>query len=103
MTIAERLALNGLLANKQYYSAIASKPTNTDTGTVMGLDGATGRTFVVSGDGIARTNSIASSSQFAITSPFVRGAGAMLGLMMVKRYNLLMPHNLQELNRCLYF
>lgn len=79
MTTAERLALNGLLANKQYYSAIASKPTNTATGTPMGIDGATGRTLVVSGDGLARTNSIASSSQFAITSPFVKGVGGNAG------------------------
>lgn len=79
MTTAERLAWVNLSANKQYYSAIASKPTNTDTGTVMGFDGTTGRTLVVSGDGIARTNSIASSSQFAITSPFVRGTGGNAG------------------------
>jgi hypothetical protein len=68
MTTAERLALNGLLANKQYYDARSPIQTSTATGTMIGVDGQTGRAIAVVADGSARFNQIASSSQIGVTS-----------------------------------
>lgn len=78
MTTAERLALNGLLANKQYYSArsLANNNNTAATGTMIGIDGATGRAIASIADGTARFNQIASSSQIGVTSAgFTKGNG----------------------------
>ena len=61
MTYEERSAMNSLLANQSYKNAKdANKSTTSSIGTPMGIDGATGRTLMISGDGITRTSSIAS-------------------------------------------
>ena len=74
MTYEERSAMNSLLANQFYKNTKdANKSTDVSVGTPMGIDGTTGRTLMISGDGITRTNTIASSSQLGITSPFAKG------------------------------
>jgi hypothetical protein len=76
MTTAERLALNGLLANKQYYDARSPIQTSAATGTMIGIDGQTGRAIAVVADGSARFNRIASSSQIGVTSAaYSKGSG----------------------------
>jgi|GEM_PF-3784843 len=74
MTYEERRAMNELLANQFYKNAKdANKNAANLVGTPMGIDGETGRTLMISGDGVTRTNSIASSSQLGVTSPFAKG------------------------------
>ena len=74
MTYEERSAMNSLLANQFYKNTKdANKNADFSVGTPMGIDGATGRTLMIAGDGITRTNSIASSSQLGITTPFAKG------------------------------
>jgi hypothetical protein len=76
MTTAERQALNGLLANKQYYDARSPIQSSAATGTMVGIDGQTGRAIAVVADGTARFNQIASSSQIGVTSAaYSKGTG----------------------------
>lgn len=76
MTTAERLALNGLLANKQFFDARSPIQTSAATGTMIGIDGQTGRAIAVIADGAARFNQVASSSQIGVTSAaYSKGSG----------------------------
>lgn len=84
MNYFDRAAQNAMIENAKYNNTramnyLASLATTSAVGTPMGIDGATGRSLVVSGDGIGRTNSIANSSQLAITGAIAVGAGGNAG------------------------
>ncbi len=78
MKWADRRDQNNLVDQAIYFNARNAKTSNA-TGVPMGIDATTGRTLIVAGDGIVRTNSIANSSQLAIASPFVAGNGGNAG------------------------
>ena len=73
MNYFDRAAQNSMVDQAKYISARNAQDSSGAIGTPMGIDGATGRTLMISGDGITRTNSIASSNQLGITSPFAKG------------------------------
>lgn len=73
MNYFDRAAQNSLIDQAVYFQARSTRTANITTGTPMGIDATTGRTLIIAGDGLARTNSITNSSQLAITSPFVSG------------------------------
>ena len=73
MNYFDRAAQNSMVDQAKYFSARNAQDSNSAIGTPMGIDGATGRTLMVAGDGITRTSSIASSNQLGITSPFAKG------------------------------
>ena len=75
---SDRAAQNLLIDQAVYFKA-RNAQTATSTGTPMGIDATTGRTLIVAGDGLTRTNSIANSNQLAISSPFVSGVGGSAG------------------------
>ena len=74
MTYAERQALNGLLANKQYsdtrsQSTMAEMAASSNVGTAYRVDGATGRILSAIADGTERMNPITNSNLLGITTP----------------------------------
>jgi len=79
MKYSDRAAQNSLVDQAVYFNARNTNPSPNTTGTPMGFDATTGRTLIVAGDGIVRTNSIANSTQLTIASPFVGGNGGNAG------------------------
>jgi len=82
LTTAERLALNGLLANKQFFDARSPIDSSAATGTMIGFDGQTGHAIAVIADGTARFNQITSSNQIGVTSAaYSKGTGGNSGFL----------------------
>ncbi len=77
MKWADRRDQNNLVSQAIYFNARNSQSdTNAATGTMIGIDGQTGRAIAVVADGSARFNQIASSSQIGVTSAaYSRGTG----------------------------
>lgn len=76
MKYSDRLDHEKAITEAVYYNAIQPTPSNATTGTMIGIDGQTGRAIAVVADGTARFNQIASSSQIGVTSAaYAKGIG----------------------------
>jgi len=74
---SDRAAQNSLIDQSIYFNTRNAQPaTGATTGTMVGIDGQTGRAIAVVADGTARFNQIASSSQIGVTSAaYSKGTG----------------------------
>jgi membrane peptidoglycan carboxypeptidase len=69
MKYADRAAQNALTDQAVYFNTRNSQTDNSSaTGTMVSVDGQTGRAIAVVADGTARFNQIASSNQLGVTS-----------------------------------
>ncbi len=77
MKYSDRAAQNSLIDQSIYFNTRNAQPATTAaTGTMVGIDGQTGRAIAIVADGTARFNQIASSSQIGVTSAaYSKGSG----------------------------
>ena len=76
MKYSDRLNHEKAITEAVFYNAIQQPSSSAATGTMIGIDGQTGRAIAVVADGTARFNQIASSSQIGVTSAaYSKGTG----------------------------
>jgi hypothetical protein len=78
MTYAERQTMNNLTANQQFYNTrttinFADMAASGAVGTVVAIDGLTGRAIASIADGMARYTDISGSNQQGVTNPAFSG------------------------------